>query len=124
MKTTSITKNSKIATISTQTSYLQPVNDQPQKVDQLTINDIISDIQSLDKEAHEQIYLLIRGFKPAGFFTTDRSGGGTHFDLSELTDRQLLEMQRTIQLCKENQARQDVLQRAQLEHHHNMTKTI
>ena len=84
--------------------------------DPITINDMIKDIDALDEESHEQIYLLLRGFKPAGFFTTDRGGGGTHFDRSLLTERQSQELYHTVQLCKENIKRKHILDNAKSEH--------
>jgi hypothetical protein len=76
---------------------------------------MIHDIEMLDEESHEQIYLLLRGFKPASFFTTDRGGGGTHFDRTILTDRQTSELYRTVQLCKEHMIRKQVLLNAKQE---------
>jgi hypothetical protein len=69
---TVIKKNHKVATLTTGTNFELEV---PQ-MDSLSINDMIHDIDGLDEEAHAQIYLLLRGFKPATFFTTDRAGGG------------------------------------------------
>lgn len=101
---TAIKKNSKIASVGS-----SKVTEPSTVIDSLTINDMVHDIDILDEESHEQIYLLIRGFKPASFFTTDRGGGGTHFDRTQLTDRQIHELYRTVQFCKENMKRKQVL---------------
>ena len=93
-------------------------------IDTLTINDMVYDIDSLDEDAHEQIYLLLRGFKPASFFTTDRGGGGTHFDRDLLTDRQIQELYRTVQLCKENMKRKVILQTAKQEMEEEATRSV
>jgi hypothetical protein len=111
---TSIKKSHKIATLSSaKTPFF--MDNVSSTIDTLAINDMVYDIDSLDEEAHEQIYLLLRGFKPASFFTTDRGGGGTHFDRDLLTDRQIQELQRTVQLCKENMQRKLILQSAKQE---------
>jgi len=109
---TTIKKSSKVATLSTPQPWLSGSED---TIDNLTINDKIHDIEMLDEEAHEQIYLMLRGFKPASFFTTDLGGGGTHFDRTLLTERQINELHRTVQLCKENMQRKQVFLTAQQE---------
>jgi hypothetical protein len=118
---TAIKKSNKVASVSGSTSA--PAAWIPNEIiDNLTINDMIHDIEMLDEEAHEQIYLLLRGFKPCSFFTTDRGGGGTHFDRTLLTERQTSELYRVVQLCKENMARKHVLLTAkqQMEQDTNM----
>jgi hypothetical protein len=117
---TVIKKHPKIATLTNTTgnSYSETVNP---NFDSITINDMIHDIESLDEDSHEQIYLLLRGFKPASFFTTDRGGGGTHFDRSQLSERQSQELYRTVQLCKENMKRKQVLDNAKVEHEYRMS---
>jgi hypothetical protein len=113
---TTIKKSNKVATISQPPQHNQPQHQRgDETIDSLTINDMIHDIEMLDEEAHEQIYLLLRGFKPASFFTTDRGGGGTHFDRTLLTDRQTNELYRTVQFCKENMMRKQVLLSAKQE---------
>jgi hypothetical protein len=111
-KATSIKKSHKLATLSSGAPFF---TDTGSTIDTLAINDMVYDIEALDEESHEQIYLLLRGFKPASFFTTDRGGGGTHFDRDLLTERQLQELCRTVQLCKENMQRKIVLQTAKQE---------
>ena len=115
---TTIKKSNKVATIS-QNLHQHQHQHQHQRgdetIDSLTINDMIHDIEMLDEESHEQIYLLLRGFKPASFFTTDRGGGGTHFDRTLLTERQTNELYRTVQFCKENIMRKQVLLSAKQE---------
>ncbi len=118
---TTIKKSNKVASVSG--SPVAAASWIPNEtIDNLTINDMIHDIEMLDEEAHEQIYLLLRGFKPASFFTTDRGGGGTHFDRTLLTERQTSELYRVVQLCKENMARKHVLLTAkqQMEQDANM----
>ena len=116
---TIIKKHSKTAFIS------QPVEtgyrEHNPTFDPITLNDLIKDIDFLDEESHEKIYLLLRGFKPASFFTTDRGMGGTHFDRSLLTDRQLNDLYHIVQLCKENIKRKDIIQSAKLEHENVMS---
>jgi hypothetical protein len=111
---TTIKKSNKVASLNTvdTTANTWAINE---TIDNLTINDMIHDIEMLDEESHEQIYLLLRGFKPASFFTTDRGGGGTHFDRTLLTDRQTSELYRTVQLCKEHMIRKQVLLNAKQE---------
>jgi len=109
---TVIKKNQKVATLATSKSTFEI--DAPQ-IDSLSINDMMHDIDILDEESHAQIYLLLRGFKPASFFTTDRGGGGTHFDRTLLTTRQLNELVRTVQLCKENMERNHIIKCARHE---------
>ena len=119
MTTTVIKKHPKIATLTTKSDgYSEAINN---NLDVITINDMIHDIDALDEESHEQIYLLLRGFKPVSFFTTDRGGGGTHFDRSMLSDRQTTELYRTVQLCKENMKRKQVFNNAKLEHEYRMS---
>lgn len=115
--TTVIKKHTKIATLTTE-GYSETING---NLDVIAINDMIHDIDVLDEESHEQIYLLLRGFKPVSFFTTDRGGGGTHFDRSMLSERQTNELYRTVQLCKENMKRKQVLNNAKLEHDYRMS---
>ena len=111
---TTIKKSNKVASLNTvdTTANTWAINE---TIDNITINDMIHDIEMLDEESHEQIYLLLRGFKPASFFTTDRGGGGTHFDRTLLTDRQTSELYRTVQLCKEHMIRKQVLLNAKQE---------
>ena len=111
---TTIKKSNKVASLNTvdTTANTWAINE---TIDNITINDMIHDIEMLDEESHEQIYLLLRGFKPASFFTTDRGGGGTHFDRTLLTDRQTSELYRTVQLCKEHMIRKQVLFNAKQE---------
>lgn len=111
---TVIKKNHKVATLAAVSTAAAFEIDTPQ-IDSLSINDMMHDIEMLDEESHAQIYLLLRGFKPASFFTTDRAGGGTHFDRTLLTARQLNELVRTVQLCKENMERNQIIKSAQYE---------
>ena len=120
---TTIKKNQKMAILSTNTLYSHDLN-MPEELDNLAINDMVRDIEELDEESHEQIYLLLRSFKPQSFFTTDRGGGGTHFDRSLLTDKQTYELYRTVQLCKENLTRKHVVDNAKIEHEYNMSSCI
>jgi hypothetical protein len=115
---TSIKKSHKIATLTSASSEARGpffMDTESSIIDTLAINDMVYDIDSLDEEAHEQIYLLLRGFKPATFFTTDRGGGGTHFDRDLLTERQIHELYRTVQLSKENMQRKLIFQSAKQE---------
>jgi hypothetical protein len=119
---TTITKSSKVATISASQPW---ITSSSESIDNLTINDMIRDIDMLDEEAHEQIYLLLRGFKPASFFTTDRGGGGgTHFDRTLLTERQTNELNRIVQLCKENMLRKQVFLSAKQEMEQEASNTV
>jgi hypothetical protein len=111
---TIIKKNHKVATLAATSTPTTFDLDTP-PIDSLSINDMMHDIEMLDEEAHAQIYLLLRGFKQASFFTTDRAGGGTHFDRTLLTARQLNELVRTVQLCKENMERNQIIKSAQHE---------
>ncbi len=117
---TIIKKNQKVATLTTGSNFEL---DTPQ-MDSLSINDMIHDIEGLDEESHAQIYLLLRGFKPATFFTTDRAGGGTHFDRTQLSERQLSELIRTVQLCKENMDRNQIIKFARQEMEQEATRSI
>ncbi len=117
---TIIKKNQKVATLTTGTNFELEV---PQ-MDSLSINDMIHDIDGLDEEAHAQIYLLLRGFKPATFFTTDRAGGGTHFDRTQLSQRQMNELIRTVQLCKENIERNQIIKYARQEMEQDASQSI
>ena len=117
---TIIKKNHKVATLTTGNNFELDV---PQ-MDSLSINDMIHDIDSLDEEAHAQIYLLLRGFKPATFFTTDRAGGGTHFDRTQLSERQMNELIRTVQLCKENIERNQIIKCARQEMEQDASQSI
>lgn len=117
---TIIKKNHKVATLTTGTNFELEV---PQ-MDSLSINDMIHDIDGLDEEAHAQIYLLLRGFKPATFFTTDRAGGGTHFDRTQLSQRQMNELIRTVQLCKENIERNHIIKCARQEMEQDASQSI
>lgn len=117
---TIIKKNHKVATLTTGTNFELEV---PQ-MDSLSINDMIHDIDGLDEEAHAQIYLLLRGFKPATFFTTDRAGGGTHFDRTQLSQRQMNELIRTVQLCKENIERNQIIKCARQEMEQDASQSI
>ena len=113
---TAIKKNHKVASLAVKSASWAGDDI---AVDNLAINDMIQDIEMLDEESHEQIYLLLRGFKPATFFTTDGGGGGTHFDRTQLSDRQISELYRTVQLCKENMLRKQVLLNAKQEMEQN-----
>lgn len=75
--------------------------------DPIIMNDMVKDIEMLDKDAHEQIYKLIRKFRPAKWFTTDCTG--THFDRTVLTDSQIYELYRTVKLCKDHMMRMKVI---------------
>lgn len=82
------------------------------------INDLIDDISNLDKISHEQIYIMLRGFKPKEFFTNDYNG--IHITYSDLETKEIQELYKIVQMCKHDIERKKVIQKAKDEYINNV----
>ena len=87
---------------------------QEQTKDAAVINNLIDDITNLDKISHEQIYIMLRGFKPQQFFTTDYNG--IHITNSDLNTKEIQELYKTVQMCKRDMKRKKVIDQAKEEY--------
>lgn len=82
--------------------------------DKTNLSDLVKDINNLDKKSHEQIYIMLRRHKDLKFFRTDYVG--THINSAELDDNILLELYRTVKMCKLNNERKKVIESAHQEY--------
>lgn len=90
--------------------------------DPIYLNDMSREIEQLDKESQEQIYMFLRKFKPAKFFTVESKG--TYFDRTKLTDKQLRELFNFVVLCKKHRIRQSIIENAEKDHASVMGHTV
>jgi len=79
--------------------------------DSRVLDKLTMDIQSLDKASHEQIYVLLRKYKPRRFFTQESKT--LIFDRDSLSNENLKELYDLVQMCKENQKREQTIKTAE-----------
>lgn len=78
------------------------------------LDKLTADIQSLDKESHEQIYVLLRKHKPEKFFTHESKT--LIFDRDSLSEEALKQLYDLVKLCCENQRRDRIIKKAEQEY--------
>jgi hypothetical protein len=89
--------------------------------DPKSIEDIVRNIEQLDKAGHEQIYMqLRRNGKAKTFFATNSID--TRFNIYGLTPVERRALKRTIQLCMEDMERNKVLNSATRTHQEAIAK--
>lgn len=84
------------------------------------VEEIIRNIDTLDKCYHEQIYTVLRRFKPKKFFAPNNVN--TTFNINGLNAQELQELNRTVQLCITDMQRRKVLEEATGEHRDEISK--
>lgn len=83
------------------------------EMDQLTLETLCKNIKTLSSDEHKEIYLVARKYKPYSFFTV--SNGGTHFNISKISNHGLWEIHRYVYLSLENKQRQELFNKYELE---------
>ena len=84
------------------------------------VEDMVRSISQLDKKSHEEIYLTIRKFKPQKFFASNSVD--TRFNIYGLSNEEKCILSRTIDLCKENMERDEVISNAADLHQEEIAK--
>jgi hypothetical protein len=84
------------------------------------VEDMVRSISQLDKKSHEEIYLTIRKFKPQKFFASNSID--TRFNIYGLSVEERIMLSRTIDLCKENMERNEVISNAASIHQEELAK--
>ena len=82
--------------------------------DPAVIDGMVRAIAELDKESHAEIYLTIRKFRSRKFFAANNLD--TRFNVYALNERERLELDHTIELCRINMQRKSVLESAGDDH--------
>ena len=84
------------------------------------VEDMVRSISQLDKKSHEEIYVTIRKFKPQKFFASNSVD--TRFNIYGLSVEERSILSRTIDLCKENMERSEVISNAAIIHQEELAK--
>ena len=84
------------------------------------IEDIIRNIETLEKCYHEQIYTVLRKTKPKKFFAPNNVN--TTFNINGLNAHEIQELNRTVQLCIKDMQRRKVLEEASGAHRGELEK--
>jgi hypothetical protein len=93
--------------------------------DNLTVSELenlVGRINSMPTPIQRQIYLYLRQYKEPSFFTTD--GDATFFDFRTLTPGQQRNVYNFIELCRQDQTRQEVLKQAEQDHQRLRQETM
>ena len=88
-------------------------------MDDTTLNKLVKDINRLNKEDHEHIYITLRKHKPAKFFATHNYG--TSFNISQLNDKARWELYSIVQLSMQHKIRNEQIKQAGMQHETTMT---
>lgn len=86
--------------------------------DQMMLDELVKDIEKLDKESHYEIYINIRKYKPDRFFTTQ--GNQTFFNRDQLSLKELRDLYNIVQLSKQSLERKRVIKQAEQLHYDTM----
>lgn len=86
--------------------------------DPTTLKQLTDDIHMLNKESHKQIYVFLRKHKPSTFFTQETNT--VIFNRDMLTANVLVELHNLVHLCKQNEARQSIIDIQKKQYHDDM----
>lgn len=86
--------------------------------DSVNEENLSSEIAKLGKKSHESIYQLLRQYKPQKFFTTTETS--TFFDYSKLEKHVIEDLIRMVELCKDDEKRVQVIEKATFLHDSKM----
>ncbi len=82
------------------------------------MNELINLIYSLDKDAHQELYIALRKIRTRQFFAI--SFNETKFNIYALNNTERADLYTLVKLCKDNMTRRHILEKAENEHNETM----